>query len=270
MFARKSGFQRKKMKKGICYIPNDSPVHRLDPRTKLFMLILLSISVLLDTDLLKTFLLFIAVIFAAYASGIFRQWVISLRFILPFLFFIVLIDAFFCSVHSGAVFFSADFWIFHPKLTQGSIIFAASMGLRLLAIGGFSFLFIMTTTYSDFVKSLRAMKFPGMLSFSLGFALKSVTSLSSDAGSIMDAQRSRGLEFDRDSIIKNREKIFSLFVPMTVSVMNRSSNVCDAMQCRGFGSCERTSIHNPVLLKKIDLVVFLAFLIYIILIHIFL
>ena len=258
------------MKKGICYIQNDSPVHRLDPRTKLLMLIFLSISVLFDTDLLKTFILFAAVIFAAYASGIFRQWIRSLRLILPFLFFIVLIDAFFCSVHYGAVFFSANFWIFHPMLTQGSLNFAASMGLRLLAIGGFSFLFIMTTTYSDFVKSLRAMNFPGMLSFSLGFALKSVTSLSADAGSIMDAQRSRGLEFDRDSVLKNREKMFSLFVPMTVSVMNRSSNVCDAMQCRGFGSCEKTTIHNPVLLKKIDLVVLLAFFIFIISIQIFL
>ncbi|WOF15318.1 energy-coupling factor transporter transmembrane protein EcfT [Methanoplanus sp. FWC-SCC4] len=270
MFFKKPGEKNKKMKKGICYIQKDSPVHRLDPRTKLLILILLSVSVLIDANLLRTLLLFGVVLFAAYISGLFSKWAGALRYILPFMIFIVVIDAFFCSFHSGTEFFSADFWIFHPRVTEGSVNFAASMGVRLLAIGGFSFLFIMTTSYSDFVKSLQAMKIPRMLSFSLGFALKSITSLSGDLHAIMDAQRSRGLEFDRDSIIKNSDKMFSLFVPMTVSVMNRSSNVCDAMQCRGYGSCREPTVHNPPVYGKNDFIAVFFVLIYIIFIHFFL
>jgi energy-coupling factor transport system permease protein len=119
------------------------------------------------------------------------------------------------------------------------------MGLRLLSLAGISFLFIMTTSHDDLVRSLRTLKVPPTLSFSLGYALRSTTTLTEDTRHIMDAQRSRGLELDRGNFIRNRDKLAALFIPVTVSLLKRSKNTADAMQARGFRQSLHHSSYNP-------------------------
>jgi energy-coupling factor transport system permease protein len=236
----------KKRKKGIAYISGDSYIHALDPRTKLLVLIVISILSLFATHIPVMALLLSFVVVMALMSGIFDKWVLSMRLFLPLLMFILLIDAFFTANTSGHVFIAAELGFLTARMTTDSILFAFMMCLRLITIGGMSFLFIMTTPYGAFVKSLRSMRLPRTFSFSLGYALRSTTLLSRDACNIMDAQRSRGLEFDRNSVLKNRNAILSLFIPMAVSVMKRSEHVSNAMQCRGFLSDSAPTMYRPL------------------------
>ena len=224
----------------IPYIAGDSVVHRLDPRTKLALLLGFSLLTLLTESPVVMLLLLGAVAAAAALSGLMRPWLHALRMLIPFMIVIIVLDLFFTSQASGTVWWSAQWWLLAPALTSGGTAFTIAMALRLFAIGGVSFLFVMTTSFDDFVGSLRAMHVPDTFSFSLGFALKSVEHLSRDASSILDAQRSRGLGIDR-GLMRNTTGMLSIFIPLTVSVLRRSDEVADAMQCRGFGREERTT-----------------------------
>lgn len=235
-----------KTKSGIVYIPKDSIVHRLDPRTKLFALILISLGSLLSSDLAGIGIMVALVVGFVAASGIVREWLHAMRILVPILLITIVIDVFFTAgrYSGGEILYSGDLWIFHLKATGGTLLFAASMALRIIAVGGFSFLFVMTTPYDSFVKSLTLLGVPKIFTFSLGYALKSVSSLSQDATNILDAQKSRGLALDRDLVLKHPQKLLSVFVPMVVSVMNRADQVSDAMQCRGYGQCRSPTMYR--------------------------
>jgi energy-coupling factor transport system permease protein len=60
------------------------------------------------------------------------------------------------------------------------------------------------------------MRVPATLSFSLGYALRSTTTLAGDVNNIMDAQRSLGLDFESGGLVKNRTNLMALFTPVTV------------------------------------------------------
>ncbi|TAJ44547.1 energy-coupling factor transporter transmembrane component T family protein [Methanofollis fontis] len=226
---------------GIRYISGSSYLHRLNPVTKAAALIILSAAALLTQQPLPLALMLALVTTAALACDLFRPFIRAMRLFIPLLIFILVIDAFFSRVVGGTIWFSAEIWLLHPTLSTDGLLFSIAMGLRLLLIGGASVLFMMTTPYSDFVGSLRAIGLPNTLAFSLGYALRSISALSSDIEAIMDAQRSRALEFDRGTIVHNRHKMMALFIPATVTVLSRAKQVSEAMQCRGFGCSSRVT-----------------------------
>lgn len=233
-----------KQKAGVRFVPGESPLHRLNPAAKAAALVLLSAAVLVTARPVPIFCILLLTLAAATLSGIVMPLLRSFRLLIPLLFFILIIDAFFPRIAGGPVWFSADIWIFHPTLSAAGVLFSLAMGLRLLAVGGASFLFIMTTRYADFVRSLRALGLPSTLSFSLGYALRSVSALTEDIGNIMDAQRSRAFSIDRNTLLKNRHTILALFIPATVAVLSRARQVADAMQCRGFGCTDRPTCYR--------------------------
>ncbi|RZB29015.1 MAG: energy-coupling factor transport system permease protein [Candidatus Argoarchaeum ethanivorans] len=243
---RENGGGQKRRRELVTYVDGNSILHQLDPRTKFFMVILFSCVSLFTEELVPMAILFSPIVALAAVSGMFKYWLHVMRRIVPFLVMIVAVNMFFPRVSYGHVLFSADLWILHPEITFEGIFHSAAMGFRLLTFVGISMLFIMSTKYEDFVKGLRKFRIPYVVCFSLGLALRSTTYLSSDVRNIMDAQRSRCLEFDRGSVLKNYGKFLSLFIPMTVSLLRRSQTVSEAMQCRGFGYTKRPTMYNEL------------------------
>ena len=231
--------------RAVGYIPGGSFLHRMDPRTKLLTMLAISIAAFATISPVRTAFLFAFVAGLAAAAGLVRPFSRALFLLLPLLIFIVAVDVFFPEETWGHVYFSAQIGPFSSVITSGGLLYAAAKGIRVLVIGGISFLFVMTTSYTDFVASLRISRLPPQIAFSLGYALKSMTALYDDLRNIMDAQRSRALEFDRGTLIKNRRKLMALGVPMTVSILNRARYVTEAMQSRGFASASRPTCYRP-------------------------
>jgi len=247
-----------KRKAGVGFVPGESALHRLNPATKAAALVLVSAAVLATARPFPILIVLLLIVAAAALSDILPPLLRSFHLLIPLLLFILIIDAFFPRVGGGTVWFSADIWIFHPSLSAGGVVFSLAMVLRLLAVGGASFLFIMTTRYTDFVGSLRALGLPNTMAFSLGYALRSVSALTEDIGNIMDAQRSRAFSFDRDTLLKNRHNLLALFIPVTVSVLSRARQVADAMQCRGFGCTKRPTCYRRHLFGVADVLLILV------------
>jgi energy-coupling factor transport system permease protein len=234
------------------FSPGDSFLHRLDPRTKLLALLIVSILALLFSGLAGLVLVLLFELFLAITSGLGKKFLQALTLVLPLFIIVLVLDSFFSKNSSGPVYFSAQIGFLHPELTTGGILFATAMAFRLLVLAGISVLFLMTTSHDDFARSLRTMRVPPTLTFSLGYALRSITTLTEDSRHIMDAQRSRGLELDRGNVIGNRNKLVALFVPATVSMLNHSKQTADAMQARGFCPSATQSCYRSQKLGKQD------------------
>lgn len=249
-------------KKGVSFMPGNTWLHRLDPATKTAALVIISATAFLIEDPLPVLVLFGGIVFIAALSHLFRPFIQALRFLAPLFLFVLVIDAFFPRAISGAVYFTTDIGPLLITLSEGGILFSLAMGFRLLVVGGYSFLFIMTTPFSEFVGSMRALGLPNTLAFSLGYALRSVSALTADVAGIMDAQRSRGLEFDRGNLLENRHKVLALFVPATVSVLSRARQVSEAMECRGFGCTDRPTRYGRRSVTREDAYLILLVLVY--------
>ncbi len=247
------------------YQPGNSFLHRLDPRTKLLLLLTMSVSALLFGSLPVLVLIVLFELLLALVSRIATGFLRALSLVSPLLILVVVLDSFFSKVSSGPVWFAAQVWFLYPEVTTGGMLFAVSMGLRLLALAAVSVLFIMTTSPDDFVRSLRAMGLPTILTFPLGYALRSTSVLSGDTRQIMDAQRSRGLELDRGTLVKKPDRLAALFVPVTVSLLKRSGHTADAMQARGFRQSGARSCYNSPVFSRADAVMVIVLVIFVLL-----
>jgi energy-coupling factor transport system permease protein len=249
---RKRRFGR--LRASLVYVPGDSFIHRLNPLTKLAVLILFTAAALAFGTLLPGIVLFSAVLAAAMLSGLTRPLFRGYLIMIPFIVFVVITDAFFAGPETGVVLISLQAGIVSLNLYTGRVLFALAMGFRLLALSGIGILFIVTTSYTAFVRALRSAGFSATLSFSLGTAFRTMSVLSEDARKIMDAQRSRGMEFDRDLLTRNRNKLTAVTVPMAVTVLRRSKSLSAAMESRGFSSSLRSSVYRPPRFSRSDVV----------------
>ncbi|MEN6343432.1 MAG: energy-coupling factor transporter transmembrane component T [Methanospirillum sp.] len=228
----------------LAYTPGDSFVHRLDPRTRMATVLATALVCLaFETPLPLAGVLLLVAAFGGLA-GLLVPAVRALATLLPLLATIVVIDAFFPRETYGTVFYSADLGLLHPVLSTGSIVFAVSMGLRLIAIALVGVLFVMTTPYTDLVRSLKSMGLPNSLTFALGYALRSTTWLAEDLGRIVEAQSARGLMLDRRSVLRHPSRLLALVIPMTVTILARSRHVTDAMQVRGYGAARQPTCYR--------------------------
>lgn len=250
--------RKSRARRVIRFHPGDSFLHRLDPRTKLGALIAITGIALFFHEPVPLLGAFLFVVALAWISGLRRDLSRALVLFAPLVAIVIVLNGFFPKVSSGEVYFSAEVWFMHAEVTLAGILFAVGMGLRLLTIAGFSFLFIMTTSYDEFTRSLRELRLPATLVFALGYAVRSTTVLSDDAHRIMDAQRSRGLELDNVPLTRCWKKLSALFIPVSVSLLNRSTQVSDAMQCRGFCPGVRPSVYRRNRFGHLDLLMGVA------------
>jgi energy-coupling factor transport system permease protein len=253
---RRGGKSREKLR----YLQGDSFIHRLDPRTKIILILAFSSAALLTVDTVINAAIFAALLVLAYLSGAFRHWSRLLWRVAPLIAIIVIFDSLFSHVGWGPTLFEANQWILRIWLTPGSIVYAITLGIRFLTIIGMSFLFIMTTQFEDFVAGLRKLHVPYVIALSLGLAFRSVTLLSADLRAIVDAQRSRCMELDARSFLHGIDRLLPLAVPAAVCLIYRSRNVSSAMLCRGYGHAGRPTLYSRLRLKPGDWVIFACLL----------
>lgn len=238
----------------LSYVNGTSAVHRLDPRTKLCMVLAACAVSLFISSPFPLLVLFLAVAGGAGISGTTRSFSLAIRRILPFVIIVALLDSVAPGVQGGSVWASLPVGPFTIAVSSGSAVFAVSMAFRLFVVAGITTVFVCTTRYEDFTKSLRMMGFPAIVAFSLGLAFRAISYLSRDLANIIDAQRSRGLEFTRPGILKGRH-LLSLFVPLTVVLLIHSREIAEAMQSRGFGAGTKPTIFRPLHLSPADYLV---------------
>ncbi|HIY57084.1 MAG TPA: energy-coupling factor transporter transmembrane protein EcfT [Candidatus Tetragenococcus pullicola] len=219
------------------YIPGDSLIHRLDPRTKLiasfYFIGIIFLANNWQSYLLLGIFTFLCILLSRIDLGFFIRGV---RPLIWLILFTVALQIFFTS--GGKVYWQwGVFRITEFGLQNGIFIFC-----RFVLIIFMSTLLTLTTQpleLSDAIeyilRPLKVVRFPvHEISLMLSIALRFVPTLMDETEKIMNAQRARGVDFGEGNLIQKMKAIVPLLIPLFVSSFNRADDLATAMEARGY------------------------------------
>lgn len=244
------------------YVPGDSLVHRLDPRTKITIIFFFVVIVFFANSLLSYSLL---VVFALVSTLITR---IQLRFIMKGLTPVWFLIIFTFLLHlivtkEGTVLFE----IFNFKVYSGGLIQGIAISIRFFLLILITSLLTLTTTpieitdaMEDMLHPLKKIKFPvHELALMMSISLRFIPTLLQETEKISKAQASRGLDFRTGSMKERAKAIVPLLIPLFVSAFKRAEELAMAMEARGYQGGEGRTKLRELKIEKRDIYVFLLF-----------
>jgi len=219
------------------YIPGNSMIHRLDPRSKLLAMFAFLLLVFWANNLI-TNVLIIAFVFAMVLLSQIRLsfFINGLKPMIGIILFTTIFQVFFTP--GASVLW--EFWIFKVSiegLQQALIIF-----IRFVLIIFFSTLLTLTTTplsLADGIESglapLKRLKVPvHEIGLMLSMSLRFVPTLMDDTTRIMNAQRARGVDFNEGNLIQKVNSVIPILIPLFASSFKRADALATAMEARGY------------------------------------
>lgn len=230
------------------FVPGDSPVHRLDPRTKILAMIAYIVLVFLVRAMPVFAVPLLFVLGALLVSGVPARYALSslrpMRWLIAFMF---LINLFF--TQGERVLFS--WWI--VRVTAEGLRQAVFISLRLiLLVAGTSLLTLTTSPIAltdgleRLLKPLKRIRFPAHeLAMMMTIALRFIPTLLEETERIRKAQMARGADFETGGLLARARAMVPLLVPLFVSAFRRADELAMAMESRCYHGGEgRTRMHE--------------------------
>lgn len=227
------------------YIPGNSIVHRLDPRSKLVAMILLIMIVFWANNPITNIILFVATgIFVALSEVPLSFFIKGLRSMFFLIAFTTLFQLFFIS--GGDVLLEIGF----IKITSLGIEQAGIIFCRFVLIVFFSTLLTLTTmplslatAVESLLGPLKKLKVPvHEVGLMLSMSLRFVPTLMDDTIRIMNAQKARGVDFGEGNVIQKVKAMIPILIPLFATSLKRADSLATAMEARGYqggnGRCQ--------------------------------
>ena len=229
------------------YFPGQSIIHRLDPRTKLIMLVVYIVALFLAESWVSYGLMFLFLVTVIWLSTIPLKSILrGMKPLVMILIFTGVLNLFF--TQEGEVIF--HFWIL--TMTTGGLSRAVMMMSRILMLITGTFLLTYTTSpiaLTDGLESLmKPLKKVGVpvheLSMMMCIALRFIPTLIEETDKIMCAQKARGADFETGSLMDRAKALIPILVPLFISAFRRADELATAMECRCYHGGEgRTKLH---------------------------
>lgn len=219
------------------YIPGNSIVHRLDPRSKLVAMILLIMIVFWANNPITNVILFVVTgIFVALSEVPLSFFIKGLRSMFFLIAFTTLFQLFFIS--GGDVLLEMGF----IKITSHGIEQAGIIFCRFVLIIFFSTLLTLTTmplslatAVESLLGPLKRFKVPvHEIGLMLSMSLRFVPTLMDDTIRIMNAQKARGVDFGEGNIIQKVKAMIPILIPLFATSLKRADSLATAMEARGY------------------------------------
>ncbi len=236
------------------YYAVESPIHSLDPRTKLGATLLYVVLLFLVQNPLWYIPITVTVLL------IYRKANIPLGYLFRGLraIIVLLCFTFFFRMTLTPGEELLHFWIF--AVTKEGIILAVRMTARIgLMIVGASLLSYTTTPreLADGMETgLSFMEKWGVPIHSMAIivmiAFRFIPVLTEEMNILMDAQAARGAEFENCSIWKKCKNVCSLLMPLFFSTLRRSTDLAMAMEARGYQEGAETTRMYPLIYSAAD------------------
>jgi len=219
------------------YIPGNSFVHKLDPRSKLSFVFLFIIGVFLANNTVTYAVLLGFTLLVILSSRIRLYFLFNgLKPILFLIIFTLLMHIFFTK--EGALLVDWKFIkIYEEGLRQGIFISIRFLVLVLLT----SILTLTTSPISitdgmeDLLGPFKRFKLPvHELALMMSISLRFIPTLMDETDKILKAQLARGSDISTGSIKQRIRAVIPLLVPLFVSAFKRAEDLAVAMEVRGY------------------------------------
>jgi len=237
------------------FVPIDSLLHRLDPRSKLIIVFLFICIVFLANNAATYFILAVYVGMMILLSKVpFRYIYLGLRPILWLILFTFCLHLFFTK--DGNLLFEFG-WI---KIYEEGLRMGILISLRFFLLIIMTSLLTLTTTPIELTDALETLlaplkkvRFPvHELALMMSISLRFIPTLMDETEKIMKAQMARGVEFSSGPI-KNRIKaIVPLLIPLFVNAFKRAEELATAMEARGYQGGEGRTKYRQLIWKHMD------------------
>lgn len=190
------------------YYPVDSFVHRLDPRTKILLTILMIVAVFMVHSLVGYALVLAFLYWAAKCSNVpFKMLMKGIKPLRIILILTFVLNLFFSNGTTPLI----DWWIIH--ITREGLTQAVHYSLRLVFLVLATSLMTLTTSpiaLSDGIElllsPLKRFHFPAHeLAMMMSIALRFIPTLMEEADKIMKAQMARGADFETGNLFARCE-----------------------------------------------------------------
>lgn len=226
------------------YYPENSIIHKLDPRVKLAgtmicIIVLFQINTIVGYGL---FTIFTAAVIKASKIP-FMKLLKGVRGILFILLFSVVLNIF---MTKGEILLEIGFL----TVTKEGLIKALYISVRLIYLIICTSIMTLTTTPNDLSDGLekafgflKVVKFPvHEIAMIMSLALRFIPTLMEETDKITKAQKARGASFDTGNILQKAKSLIPILIPLFISSLRRAIDLATAMEARCYHGGNRTKM----------------------------
>ncbi len=234
------------------YFPGDTPIHRLDPRTKIILLVVYIVALFNAASWWSYGLVTLVTVLVMAMGRIHPKNIF--KGLKPMLFIIALtalLNAFYTQgtpVREG--------W----PITWEGLGRSAQMIMRIVLLIAGTFLLPYTTSpialtdgLERLLNPLKRLKVPvHEMTLMMSMALRFIPTLIEETDKIMSAQRARGADFETGSLIRRAKALLPILVPLFVSAFRRADELAVAMESRCYHGGEGRTRMKQMILQRGD------------------
>ncbi len=246
------------------YYKGDSFVHKMDPRIKILITILLVVMIFTCKNFISLALMALFVCFSILSSKVpFKMFFRSLKPIIPIVLFTAVINIFY--VGGGEEIFSLGFL----TVTTKGLATAAFMAIRIVLLIMSSSVLTYTTVPTMLTDAIEKLLSPlkifhiqvHTLAMMMTLALRFIPTLIEEIERITNAQKARGADFENGSFTDRAKALVPVLIPLFVSAFRRAYELAFAMNCRCYTGGEGRTRMKQMKLKLTDIIAFLIYII---------
>lgn len=237
------------------YVPADSPLHRMDPRSKLILIFMFVCVVFVANNFLTYGILLMYTFMMALSSKVPVRFILGgLKPVLWLIVFTFLLHLFLTK--DGELLFQWGWFTVY----EGGVRMGVFISLRFFLLILMTSLLTLTTTPIEITDGLeillgplKKLRFPvHELSLMMSISLRFIPTLMQETDKIMKAQTARGVDFSSGPIKERIKAIIPLLVPLFISSFKRAEELAVAMEARGYKGGEGRTKYRQLSWRGLD------------------
>lgn len=242
------------------YLPGESFVHKLDPRTKIIISILFIASLFVVNKFIAYgFIVAFLALVVCVAKIPFRYLYKGLKPIFLLIAFTAILNLF--MVKGGAIIFELGFL----KIYEQGLRTAVFMAIRLILLIMGTSVLTLTTSPIELTDGIERLLSPigkelaHELAMMMTIALRFIPTLMDETDKIMKAQKARGADFESGNLMQKAKSLIPILVPLFISSFKRADELAMAMEARCYrGGAGRTRMKVLKYTSK-DIIAYVVF-----------
>ena len=241
------------------YFPGNSPIHRLDPRAKLIILVMYIVALFVASSWVSYAVVLAFLLITIKVSTIPPKSIVrGMKPIVFILLFTGILNLFYSD--GGTVLVRLGSLAITTEGVKRAIFM---MGRILMLISG-TFLLTYTTSPISLTDGLESLMNPlkiirvpvHELSMMMCIALRFIPTLIEETDKIMSAQKARGADFENGNILDRAKALIPVLVPLFISAFRRADELATAMECRCYQGGEGRTKMKLLRYSRADLYAF--------------
>ena len=237
------------------YIPLNTIIHNLDPRAKIFFVIWYLVDIFIAYNVIEFFILFLVLMVTVVLSKTSPVFLVSsVKAISILILFTSLIHLVFNK--KGNILYEVLGW----KIYSGALLGIVLITVRFVLVVAIMVVFMATTSPTEITsaieKSLGFLQKVGVpistFALVLSISLRFIPTILEETNRIINAQVSRGSDFNEGNLIQKIKKFIPILIPLFIATLKRADELATAMEVRGYSTTGVRTKYKVLKYSKLD------------------